>query len=268
LDGYYAAAGSSDGTIAVWDVAAGKLSWNFTAHSNPIDALEFAPRGDRLATAARGGEVRLWKHGESKPEFSRVLGSPGDPVYDMAFTPNEKTLVVSGYGCIHLPSLEPGGGDRKISSAEMGNMYCIDVSRDGSRVAAGGGGLVSVWNLRSLRLVATLRGSLGLFTGTVSLSPDGGRVIASDNLRVSWLWDLATGREVGRFGPSQLGYAHFQPDGNTIVISRFAAPNPLRVRTWAGLAFLRAPTFAEISETEKADAAARQRWMRENGTTR
>ncbi len=259
LDGRYAAAGDSDGRVAVWETNTGKLSWSFTAHSNRIDVLEFSPTSDRLATAARGAEVRLWRYGAAQPEFTRVLGVPGAGVGDMAFTPDGRRLAILGYGNLHLLGLEPGGVDRQIPFP-CDNMYAIAISRDGALMAAGGNQMVCVWELRSLRRIATLRGSLGSFVSAVSFSPDGRRLIASDQIGVSWLWDLATGRVLGRFGPSEFKYAHFQPGGETIVIGRSTAPTALHVRNWGGLTFLRAPTWAEIAQTEKADTAERRRW--------
>src|SRR6185369_16516566 len=71
-----------------------------------------------------------------------------------------------------------------------------------------------------------------------------GGVVATDSSGVAWLWDLTTGREVGRFPPSWPRFARFQTDGNTLVHgSNF------------GLELLRVPTFAEITEMEKADEA-------------
>jgi WD40 repeat protein/serine/threonine protein kinase len=258
-EGRFAAAGAADGSVVVWDVTAGKAVWSFHAHSNEINALEFSPKSDRLATAARGADIQLWKLGTEQPELTRVLGGPLTPLTDMAFTPDGKVLAVPTYGRIDLIGLEPEIVDRRIR--HEGSIFCIDISRDGSLIAAGGQERIAVWDLESLRLVVTLRGSLGAFTSVLSFSPDGRRLIAADNNEITWLWDLATGREVARFGPSQFDYAHFQPDGDTIVLSRLVGHTPLRARNWAGLSFLRAPTWAEIAATEKADAVARQLWI-------
>jgi len=244
-DGREIAAGMTNGTVSVWDLVEGKVSWTFQAHSNEVDVLEFSPDGRRLATASRGAEIRLWNRGESQPVFTRVLGGTGYHVNDMAFTRDGSTLVVPAWGKIHLLSLRPGGRDRKIDADEI---FCIDISRDGSLVAAGLGNGVRVWDLSSSRQVAQLRGSRGTFTGSVSFSPDGRRIVASDNQLVTWLWDLATGREVGRFfeGGQSLVFARFQPNGDTLVIA-----------SKSGVELLRVPTWAEIVTAEKAEAHLR-----------
>jgi WD40 repeat protein len=73
-DGREIAVGMPDGTVQVWNLADGKVSWSFRAHSNKVDALEFSPDRKRLASAARGGEVRVWDRNASQPRLNRRLG--------------------------------------------------------------------------------------------------------------------------------------------------------------------------------------------------
>jgi WD40 repeat protein len=146
--------------------------------------------------------------------------------------------VVPADGQIHLLSLQPGGQDRSIA---IETAFSIDISRDGSLVAAGIHEEVRVFEVSSLRQVALLRGSLGAFN-SVSFSPDHHRVVASDSVSTTWLWDLATRREVGRFGPKHrpgLVHARFQPNGDTMVIhragSRFDELELLRTPSWEAI---------------------------------
>lgn len=244
-DGREIAMGLSDGTVEVWDLAEGRVRWRFLAHSNQVDALAFSPDRKLLATAGRGAEIRVWQRGSSRLLVDRVVGDIGSHVSELVFAADSATLVVPAYGKIHLLSLRPGVPDRQI---EMGEAFSVDISRDGSLVAAGMEEAVNVWEVSSLRRVASLRGSLGGFN-CVNFSPDGHRLIGSDAAGVTWLWDLDTSRAVGRFGP-KLGrgilQARFQPTGNTIAIVRY--DNGLD-----GLELLRAPSWAVIESTEKLD---------------
>jgi WD40 repeat protein len=93
-DGREIAAGMTNGTVSVWDLVEGKVSWTFQAHSNEVDVLEFSPDGRRLATASRGAEIRVWNRGESRPVFTRILGGTGYHVNEMVFSHDSSTLVV------------------------------------------------------------------------------------------------------------------------------------------------------------------------------
>jgi WD40 repeat protein len=251
-DGQQVAFGKLDGSVEIW--ATGKLPRVLQAHSNALAALEFSPDGSRLATAAKGGEVRVWEGKGFRLLRTRALGEAGHEnlIREMVFAP-DGSLLVAPAGNIDILSLRPGGRDRQISGP--GYVPCVDISSDGSLLAAGLGDEVRVWQLSSLRVLRRLRGGRSDFN-SVCFSPDGRRLLASDALGVTWLWDISTGRDVGRFqSPGAFSLARFQTGGDTIVLQweRFGIIS-------YQVEFLRAPTWSEIQETEEAEAAARKVW--------
>lgn len=42
-DGKMIISGSSDGTVKLWDLTAGKLLHNFVLHDSPVNCVEFNP---------------------------------------------------------------------------------------------------------------------------------------------------------------------------------------------------------------------------------
>ena len=64
---------------------------------------------------------------------------------------------------------------------------------------------------------------------------------------MTWLWDLATGREVGRFEdrPS-MTFARFQPNGDTLVIALRASVELLHAPTWKEIDAAEAKEKTEI----------------------
>ena len=52
--------GSTDGTVRVWDIAAGKLLSKLD-HGAPVTAVAVRPGGENPASAGRNGMTRLWK---------------------------------------------------------------------------------------------------------------------------------------------------------------------------------------------------------------
>jgi WD40 repeat protein len=253
-DGRQAAFGMRDGRVEIW--TNGKLPTVLQAHSNALLAVEFSRDCSRLATAARGAEVRVWGGDGFRLLLTRALGEPGHEnlIKEMVFAQDGSRLVVPA-GNIDILSLRQGGRDKQMSGG--GYVSCVDISSDGSLVAAGLKDEVRVWELSSGRVLRRLHGGRGDFN-SVCFSPDGHRILASDSLGVTWLWDISTGRDVGRFqSPGRFALARFQGGGNTIVLQwmRFGA-----ISYQAEL--LRAPTWSEIEETEKAEEAARKVWLR------
>jgi WD40 repeat protein len=60
-DGKILAAGSSDGSITLWDSASGDLLRSIPAHARAVTALEFSPDGHWLASGSLDASVRLWE---------------------------------------------------------------------------------------------------------------------------------------------------------------------------------------------------------------
>jgi WD40 repeat protein len=60
-DGTWLAAACADGTIRLWDVAAGEEVAELRGHGGYVHALAFSPDGTRLVSGAGDSTVRLWE---------------------------------------------------------------------------------------------------------------------------------------------------------------------------------------------------------------
>jgi eukaryotic-like serine/threonine-protein kinase len=234
-EGRELAMGMADGTVQLWDLVEAKALWALRAHSNRVDKIVLSPDGKLLATAARGGQIRVWDRATSQLRLERSVGWEGARVYDLAFTPDGTTLICPQNEQLLLFGLRDSGEDRKV---DVQQGYSIDVSRDGSLYCVGGDESVTVWEVSPHRMVAQMRGSVTTFMG-VSFSPNARRVLGRNDKGVAWLWDVESGREVARF-EGGINFARFQSSGDALVIAR---PQSCEV--------LKAPSLEEIAAAQR-----------------
>jgi WD40 repeat protein len=164
-DGRLLAVAGSDGQVRLWDLAAGQQARALPAELGRFGQLRFRPGGGLLATAGADG-IRLWS-----------LADPSQP-------PRALQQPAGGSG----PGARRGG--RPQASLAW--------SPDGTRLAAGTGGALAVWEVdsggppRALAAPQLLAGEDDPGFNGVAFSPDGTRLAAgtSSNLVI---WDPAFG---------------------------------------------------------------------------
>src|SRR5207244_4502244 len=95
-DGKALASAGTDGTVRVWDPAAGREVFTLRGHRDPVNGVAFSPDGKLLASGG-GSErfpkdctVRLWDTATGEL-LHRLAGHRG-MVYSVAFSPDGKLL--------------------------------------------------------------------------------------------------------------------------------------------------------------------------------
>lgn len=95
-DGKYLAAGSSEGTILVWDVKNPQMRPEIlNAHESGINALVFSPDNRTLASAGADGLVSLWNIDNLSAEPRKLAGHEAW-VWDISFSPDGNYLISGG----------------------------------------------------------------------------------------------------------------------------------------------------------------------------
>lgn len=112
-DGKILASGSSDRTVKLWDLAAGRNYHTLTGHSGYVFSLAFSPDGQILASSSSDTTVKLWLLAARREIFT--LTGHSSAVGCVAFSPDGQALVSgSGDGTIKLwrrnsPAVTPSG---------------------------------------------------------------------------------------------------------------------------------------------------------------
>lgn len=110
-----------------------------------IEAMRFLPdpKNPILAIADQDEDIRLYY----PPDWHNYNTIPAGNVYDLAFTPDGKTIISGGTGDLKIWSVENGSRIASIKGYS-GWVKCVDVSADGKFVAAGNNdGVIRVWDI-------------------------------------------------------------------------------------------------------------------------
>lgn len=132
--------GGANGEVFAWTVESENLRQIMRGHESPVTALAFSPNGDFLASAADGGEIRLWKKWETKSsaETVRIFKRHEGTVNALAFSSDSQRLAsVGDDGTARIWSVRGGDELKILREAGSGAVLDVDFSPDDRYVVAG-----------------------------------------------------------------------------------------------------------------------------------
>lgn len=163
-------------------------------HADWVQAVAFAPGGQRLASASNDRTIQIWDVGSQAPVALLRQDYPANAVY---FAPDGRTLAAAGTdGAVHLWDLRTASAAGRLAATGY-PLFSVAYAPGGRRLAAAGKDRsVHVWELPD----GGHRSFEG-HTGTVNaiaFSPDGERLVSAGSDREIRLWDVTRGQEITR----------------------------------------------------------------------
>ncbi|WP_158891295.1 hypothetical protein [Amycolatopsis anabasis] len=199
-DGRTLAAGSTDGTVSLWDATTRQQSATLTGPGGPVAALAFNGAGDTVAAGGADGTIRLWDV-RSRREIHAFTGH-NSPIRGLAFGGDGRTLAgVGADGTVRLLDVP----ERREVAAFTGHVSPVAsvqevaFSQDGKLLATAGEDLtVTVWDVPGRRQLAVFSGYRSSLRG-MAFSGNG-RVLAAGSVDGTVkLWDIAARAETTTF---------------------------------------------------------------------
>jgi RNA polymerase sigma factor (sigma-70 family) len=256
-DGKTLASASRDNSLRLWDVASGKARHDFVAHDGVVNAVAIAPDGRLAVTAGGDRALRLWElatgrelrvlRGHTDWILTVALAADGKVVsgsqdktvrlWDAA-TGRQLRRWDAPHGHVFASALSPDGklvaaGGMLDSPGPGGSAVVLWDTATGREVRRLEGGDRGFWRLAFApdgRLLSAL--SLDtpyvweVATGTVRRFDDcawfalgpGGKAVGVGRDKMVRVWEVASGREMARFGAVENLYGTFalSPDGSTL----------------------------------------------------
>ncbi|MFF3438644.1 AAA family ATPase [Streptosporangium sp. NPDC002721] len=200
-----------------------------------VDLSETDPALSRLLAVAAH---RVDDTPESRHSLLTALLNPAravftgdrDGVWDMAFSPDGRTLATAGQeGAVRLWDTVTGRPIGNPMTTPGASVYAVAFSRDGASLLSASGssmddarGAVRVWDVRSQRPLGALLEHPRRFD-KMDLSRDGRTVAAVSSDSRLYVWDLATRRQIARLTgdpvTDSISDVALSPDGRTAVIA-------------------------------------------------
>ncbi len=200
------------------DAETGKELRRIKAEQNNfgVTGLALAPNGQALAWTTGDGTIRLYDTQSGKEVRKIAQQQPGAYIHSPVFSPDSKLLATRHMNstAIVLWDVEKGTELRRLGRAPLANAagqvvfftgyggaggsHTVAFSADGKVLAEASGNTIRMWTVADGKEILPASGHQGGVTQT-AVSPDG-KVLTSygadGNIR---RWELATGKELGRF---------------------------------------------------------------------
>jgi hypothetical protein len=186
-----------DGKVRVWDLDAGAISRQLSAHRGAVLALDVAADGGSLVSGGGDGTAIIWDVASGKRRL--VLAGHEGAVRSVAFHPSGLYVATSGDdGTARVwdsasgdPVLVEGGPNARITAVAwtVDSRFLVTGAADGT---------VRLHAVSGSRTAIELRGHRGAITG-LALTGDGRYLVSASEDATARLWDLTAGRQVRRF---------------------------------------------------------------------
>ncbi len=194
-------AGGQDGSVIVWDLAAGNERMRLRGHTALVWGTAFTADGKQAITGAWDKTIRVWNlsSGEQVRQFEGVT----DHVRCLALSPDGTKLAAGHFAEVKQPGTlriwDVASGKELVSMAgHTQEITSVAFSPDGTRVVtASFDTSARQWEVATGKLLHELKGHTGMLE-MAAYSPDGRWIYSAgeDTDRTIRVWDAGTGENV------------------------------------------------------------------------
>ena len=213
-NGKWLAVASEDKSISVWNLTTGSYHGCLVGHTDRIPALAWHPSSDFLVSAGWDTTARVWDANTLQPVI--ILNSHAAQVQAMTFSHDGRWLACAdSTPAIHVWDFKTKKTTYKLK-VPGGEIRTLAFSPDGKYLACNGDRIIHQWNPQTGQPYADI-GPRPLAKTTVSVDPDGGRLVSNGGGNAVRIWNAVTRQPITTLQSSEPIHAlAFSPDGKWI----------------------------------------------------
>jgi WD40 repeat protein/DNA-directed RNA polymerase subunit RPC12/RpoP len=245
-DGKWAASGSDDKTIKIWDLETGECRATLEGHTEYVHSVAITPDGKRILSGSSDHTIRVWD--ALQLEHQTTLELDGSGLSISPFPDNERVFIglSSPKNIIELWFFSSG---RRLWGQKVASYSkCVAIDKKGEWAVSGqSGGDILLWNLETGECQATLKGHSSI-VNSVQITPDGRFSVSGSSDKTVKVWDLEAQTCVGTLeGHQDIVFSvAISPDGTSIASTGFT-DKTVRLWDWKSGACLQMISTAEGS---------------------
>jgi WD40 repeat protein/GTPase SAR1 family protein len=227
-DGTWAASGSRDETVRIWDLENGECRATLRGHASAVRAVAITPDGQRILSASVDGSVRVWD--ASSGRVLAKLDGHTDQVWSvLALQDNVRALSGGWDNTLRLWDLRASSCLKtiQVGGESTGNdddqIFSAAVDPVGARALSGHrDGILRLWDIETGQCLATLKGHSDIVL-SVQVTPDGQFAVSGSVDMTVKIWDLEEYACVGTLegNSSDVQSVAISPDGGLIASTGF-----------------------------------------------
>jgi len=183
--------GGMDKTAILFNRRTGRKDATLVGHTKKVNAVRFHPTSDVLMTGSADNTVKIWtKGGDSYKPHHNITLHTAEVVGLSLHATNEYLVSASKDKTWAFHNIETGKSLLQVPDVEDSPLTCVMLHPDGLILVTGTeDSLIRVWDLKSLKNVATFRGHKGGIAD-LKFSENGFYLASSAQDNALKLWDL------------------------------------------------------------------------------
>jgi WD40 repeat protein len=198
-DGKWAASGSQDRSVKIWELETGACLKTLRGHEAIVHSVAVSPDGLRVLTGSKDRSVRVWDT-TSGLELARLKGHQRAVWSVVALKESQHSISGGSDGTLRLWDLYSGNCLKILNNSMHSfddDVFSLAGYPTGTQVLSGHrSGEIRLWNLQTGDFLARMTGHSGKVR-SVQIASDGDIAVSGSDDRTVKIWDLKTLRCIG-----------------------------------------------------------------------
>jgi len=231
-DGTWAATGSLDKTVKIWDLETGACRGTLRGHTSFVSSVAITPDGKRILSASADSSIRVWDASSGR-QLAQLNGHTNVIWSVVALSDNARAFSGGVENTLRLWDLSSGTCLNVLECGleDADHVFGTAVDQAGARALSGHrDGRIRLWDLKTGHCLTELKNHSDTVT-SVQITPDGRLGVSGSKDKTVRIWDMEAGTCVGTLEGHQehVQSVAISPNGNLIASAGFTDHT---VRLW------------------------------------